>query len=171
MLPSVFIAGLLSSYFPTCCCCSPEWVPRCFWIRSRLELGPSRLAAVSSFDSVSSDEVEICQQAAEVGSGYKNGEKEWREQQRKCSQIFLIFFCLRRAAPHISGNAVSGVPGWAGWNWCLRLCRRSRRDKTSWHTLRRIEGMRGYSDYDNESVWHFIWISEEEVQNCNSFGS
>lgn len=98
---------------------------------SRLEVGPARLAAVYPFDSVSSNEVEICQQAAEVGSGYKNGPKR-RKQRRKCSQIFLssffspsIFFYHRAA--HMSGEIL-------GWKIGNGECRRME-DATDASTL------------------------------------
>lgn len=123
-LPSVFIAGLPLR--------SPvlQMGPQVNGgSGSRLEVGPARLAAVYPFDSVSSNEVEICQQAAEVGSGYKNGPKR-RKQRRKCSQIFLSsffppsFFFLPSSSSHVRWNP--GLEDWewgmqedGGCNWCL----------------------------------------------------
>lgn len=125
-LPSVFIAGLPLR--------SPvlQMGPQVNGgSGSRLEVGPARLAAVYPFDSVSSNEVEICQQAAEVGSGYKNGPKR-RKQRRKCSQIFLssffspsIFFYHRAA--HMSGEIL-------GWKIGNGECRRME-DATDASTL------------------------------------
>nr|DAA02718.1 TPA_inf: HDC08027 [Drosophila melanogaster] len=87
-LPSVFIAGLPLR--------SPvlQMGPQVNGgSGSRLEVGPARLAAVYPFDSVSSNEVEICQQAAEVGSGYKNGPKR-RKQRRKFLPFDILVFAV-----------------------------------------------------------------------------
>lgn len=100
-----------------------------------------------------------------------NKKKQKREQQRKCSQIFpsFLFLCeahIRPAVGNGAGDQVMPPVGFAGMERLPWLCRRSRRDKTSWHTLAagRWGYKGGYSNYGQNCLGFFSDIDKEEMK-------